>query len=135
MNRIIIGGRNSNCDFILPDQYASKQHLQILITEKNEVYVVDLNSTSGTTINGHLIKPNTAIKLNDYDIVRAADTLIPWKKFLNSEPLQKHMNGLDYNEYQQTIRKQFDETSGSYQNKKKKFIDLRKIWRFLRNFE
>lgn len=121
MSRIIIAGRNSNCDFILPDQYASKQHLQIIITEENEVYVIDLNSTSGTTVNGHLIEKNTPVKLNDYDIVRAADTLIPWKKFLSDEMPANIFFGEDYNEYQLTMQKKFSETSGNNNSKKNNY--------------
>lgn len=88
MPKTIMIGRSSSNSFILDDPYASKQHAQILLTESRQVYIIDLDSTSGTTVNGGLIPPRVPYMLREYDIVRAADTLIPWKDFIAIEGLQ-----------------------------------------------
>jgi len=84
MSKNIKIGRSSSNDFVLDDEYASKEHAQFLLSNTNQVYVIDLNSKCGTTVNGRLIDPGKPYMLREYDIVRAADTLIPWKDFISS---------------------------------------------------
>ena len=111
MSKVFVVGRSSTCDYVLKDSYASKQHVQIIITKENIVYIVDLHSTSGTTINGHQIDSGNPIELKNYDIVRAANSLVPWKIFLNEKQEIQNTSDLVYDEYAKTLRKAFEGSS------------------------
>lgn len=88
MSKSIMIGRSSSNDYVINDPYAGREHAQILLTDENEIFIIDLASKSGTTINGRLLDANIPYKLNEYDIVRTADTLIPWKDFLSNDNLK-----------------------------------------------
>lgn len=86
MIKTLLVGRNKSCDFVLHDKYASREHLQLVVNEEEQkVFLVDLGSKSGTTIDGHLVKSMDFILLEKHNIVRAGDSLVPWDKIVNNE--------------------------------------------------
>ena len=64
----IIVGRNSNCDVYFDDVHMSRQHFCIEI-ENNYLYINDLESTSGTYLNG--VHVYSKQRLNSGDVIRA----------------------------------------------------------------
>jgi pSer/pThr/pTyr-binding forkhead associated (FHA) protein len=48
----VILGRSSSCDLSIQDAILSRQHCRIY-SEGDQVYLCDLNSANGTTLNGH----------------------------------------------------------------------------------
>ena len=84
MERDILIGRSKLCQHRIKDIYASRQHAQLIHTDQ-ETFIIDLNSNCGTTVNGQLIKPSTPKKLEKYDIIRTADTLIPWMDMIEGK--------------------------------------------------
>jgi pSer/pThr/pTyr-binding forkhead associated (FHA) protein len=55
--------------------------MQLFVDDEANVFVTDCNSTNGTYVNGHRI--NKSVKLQTYDILRIANTLINWQQLLN----------------------------------------------------
>ncbi|KJU87201.1 membrane protein containing Forkhead-associated [Candidatus Magnetobacterium bavaricum] len=66
VNRIIIGRNKSKCDLLIADEEISSIHCE-LIREANNVYIRDLGSTNGTSVNGVQIKER--FKLTPGDLI------------------------------------------------------------------
>ncbi len=72
----VIVGRLPACQMILPNGRVSKKHLQIE-TEGDQVFVTDLDSTNGSSLNGVRLTPGTKVswdgnaplKIADYEIL------------------------------------------------------------------
>lgn len=56
-------GRNKDCDFTVVDHRVSGVHFKIQIKE-NDVYIIDLESSNKTKINGNVVNPNVETKLS-----------------------------------------------------------------------
>lgn len=79
--RIIKIGSDTNNDMIISgDPAVSRMHMQLFIDDEANVFVTDCKSTNGTYVNGQRIE--TSIKLETYDILRIANTLINWQQLL-----------------------------------------------------
>ena len=79
--RIIKIGSDTNNDMIISgDPAVSRMHMQLFIDDDANVFVTDCKSTNGTYVNGQRIE--TSIKLETYDILRIANTLINWQQLL-----------------------------------------------------
>jgi pSer/pThr/pTyr-binding forkhead associated (FHA) protein len=79
--RIIKIGSETNNDMIISgDPAVSRMHMQLFIDDEANVFVTDCNSTNGTYVNGQRI--DISIKLETYDILRIANTLINWQQLL-----------------------------------------------------
>ena len=77
----IIIGRNWRSDICIRDLSISKEHLAIHSeTAGGNISIKDLNSTNGTHVNEHSIKPQTSFSLNDNDIIKLGNVGL---KFLN----------------------------------------------------
>ena len=70
--RLLIG-RAAECDLLVQDGFASRQHALIASNGK-KVIVIDLNSTNGTFVNGKNIGPKQTLK--DGDILELGDSKI-----------------------------------------------------------
>ena len=79
--RIIKIGSDTNNDMIISgDPAVSRMHMQLFIDDDANVFATDCKSTNGTYVNGQRIE--TSIKLETYDILRIANTLINWQQLL-----------------------------------------------------
>ena len=68
-----IGKEKSYVDyFVLNNNKVSRIHADI-ISENNQIYIKDDNSTNGTFVNGELVERNVKHKLSDRDIIRLAN--------------------------------------------------------------
>ncbi len=63
--RLIIG--RSDADLVLEDQKVSKKHAAIEVYSRTNIFVRDLASTNGTSVNGNQV---TKQKLNDGDVIQ-----------------------------------------------------------------
>jgi pSer/pThr/pTyr-binding forkhead associated (FHA) protein len=84
----VILGRSSSCDLSIQDAILSRQHCRIY-SEGDQVYLCDLNSANGTTLNGHDID-TTPQRLKDGDIVGLGESLfsVTIKGAQGSSPLE-----------------------------------------------
>lgn len=63
------GGRNMDCDIILPERQVSRQHAEIYL-DQGLYYLRDLGSKNGTYVNDQLI--TEAVRLQDSDLIQIA---------------------------------------------------------------
>jgi PAS domain-containing protein len=75
-------GRGNHCDICIPTPGISKEHAKIVVTQ-NAVYIMDLNSTNGTFVNGTKIQKQ---KLRITDKVSFFDTMISFEDASRSLP-------------------------------------------------
>ena len=70
-NSIVIGSMPDGCNYVLEDRGISRMHAKI--TQKDgDVYLLDLNSTNGTCINGEMIDSGKEYRLEEGDMVTFA---------------------------------------------------------------
>ncbi|GEM_PF-5648119 len=62
-------GRNKDCDYTVDDHRVSGVHFKIIIKD-NEAYIVDLESSNKTKINGNEVPPNVETKVSCKDKIR-----------------------------------------------------------------
>ncbi len=74
-------GRDSKCNIVINDQHVSRKHLQIMKDDNGNYSIFDLESTTGTYVNGKKIKGE--VKLQNHDIVKIGNTLLKWKTFFD----------------------------------------------------
>ncbi|MGL5649511.1 MAG: DUF6382 domain-containing protein [Clostridium sp.] len=65
-NDFIIGRLKDEVDFCIPIKTVGKTHAKI-VKEKNENYLIDINSKNGTYLNGKRLDANKAYQLTDND--------------------------------------------------------------------
>lgn len=80
MAKLIKIGRSQENDIVISDQSVSRVHVELFQDDEGNVFITDLNSTNGTTINGvrmvgsQILQPNDIVKLGN-----AAP--IPWRTY------------------------------------------------------
>jgi len=83
--KILLVGRAKECNIMIDDLQVSRNHLQLIQTDDNEVFIVDLKSKGGTYINGHRIEADQPQPLQEGDIIRIGSTLLKWADFLKQD--------------------------------------------------
>ena len=84
MIKTFLIGRGENCDFVVNDKFVSREHLQLVVDEKKTVFLVDLGSKTGTSIDGHTVESKKLIELKKHNIVRIGESLVPWEKIIHN---------------------------------------------------
>lgn len=82
--KILTIGRSSENNIILFDDKASGKHASFTLTDKQEYYVQDFNSTNGTYVNGNKIG-NEPYQLTPKDIVKIGRSIVPWQTYLSKD--------------------------------------------------
>ena len=84
--RIIKIGKDKSNDIhkdLINDPAASRIHCEIFLDDEGNVFLTDKGSTNGTYVNGNkILEPQ---KLDDFDVVRAGNSVIDWKGFIMKE--------------------------------------------------
>ncbi len=62
-------GRNKECDYSVIDHRVSGVHFKVVV-KKNDVYIIDLESSNRTRLNGAEVSPNQEMKLSLKDKVK-----------------------------------------------------------------
>jgi beta-barrel assembly-enhancing protease len=76
-------GRGKNNDIVISHPSVSGSHAELFIDEDGRVFITDLNSLNGTTINGVRLKESKI--LNPDDIVKLGNAApLPWKSYFGS---------------------------------------------------
>jgi len=78
-------GRASSCDFVVKDEFVSREHLQIIKYSETDFRIIDIDSTTGTYVNGQKIKPEIEISVEKTDIIKIGNTLLKWNEFFKKE--------------------------------------------------
>tara|TARA_Y100001968_G_C19415122_1_gene748580 strand:+ start:802 stop:1119 length:318 start_codon:yes stop_codon:yes gene_type:complete len=70
-------GRNKKNEIILNELKVSNFHAQLLMDENGDIFLNDLQSENGTSVNGEIITESTQLKTND--VVKIAGIPFNWK--------------------------------------------------------
>lgn len=73
-------GRLNTCDIVISDSSVSKMHAKI-DHQNGQITITDLGSTNGTFVNGSKVFGTQV--LNQYDIVKAGNALVPWMNYVD----------------------------------------------------
>ena len=79
--KITVGRHNSN-DIVINDTSVSRFHAE-LVNENNQWYIIDLNSTNGTFVNG--IKIQGKIPVSIYDEIKLGNVSVNLEKIINKK--------------------------------------------------
>ena len=78
--RFVKVGRAKDNDIVFNnDSTVSRYHMKMFYDDDDNVFVEDLNSANGTTINGKKI--TSPIKLKSLDVVKVGNSLVKWMDF------------------------------------------------------
>jgi len=82
---IKIIGRSPSCDIVYNDQFVSREHLQIIKYSETDFRIIDINSTTGTYVNGQKIASGIEHSVEKTDIIKIGNTLLKWNEFFKKE--------------------------------------------------
>jgi adenylate cyclase len=86
-------GRGKENDFVIPDQWISRNHAMLQSTPSGEFYLIDLGSRNGTFINGRRV--SIPVILKDTDRVTFGKTKLEFRCPKNSPVDSEPKNRLD----------------------------------------
>lgn len=69
---VVIGGMAEGCTYLLKERGVSRLHAKIM-EKADGIYLLDLNSTNGTFLNGEMIEPGRDYKIEEGDMVAFAN--------------------------------------------------------------
>lgn len=81
MKTIIVGREKESCDYVVDDPFVSRIHVQIIQNEAGEFFVFDLESKTGTFVNGKKIIKET--KIQSDDIIKIGNYVLKWTDYFN----------------------------------------------------
>jgi len=79
----IIGRDGSNCDIIVEDPHISRVHVQIMKDDNGKVSILDLDSSTGTYVNGRKISGEREVE--EGDIIKIGNTVLKWKDYFKTK--------------------------------------------------
>lgn len=81
--KVLLIGRDPQCDILVSDNSISRKHAQLVQTDDGKVSIMDLGSVNGIYINGKLQPKDTACNLLPDDVVHLANFPLPWKDYVD----------------------------------------------------
>lgn len=96
----IIGRDVTKCQIVINDSLVSRVHLQIMKDAKGRIFVLDIDSTGGTFVNG--IKTVGEKQIFPGDIIKIGNTQLDWQNYFNSAAnniVQQNTNNSQANIY------------------------------------
>ena len=83
MKVITIGLSKDHNNIVIEDPAVSKSHLQIIKDDNGDYYVIDLDSTNGTYVNGNRITGK--VQLHKGDTIVIGYTTLSWETYFGSD--------------------------------------------------
>ena len=71
-------GRDAENDVVLNDATVSRKHAEIFLDDDGNIFLTDLNSTSGTYVNGKKITESVFLVAGD--VVKLGEAQLDWEK-------------------------------------------------------
>jgi two-component system cell cycle response regulator len=69
-------GRKAGCEILVRDRSVSKIHAKIFRDEEDNLFITDLNSTNGTSLNNIILEANKPLPLNDGDFLKLGNVVL-----------------------------------------------------------
>lgn len=69
-----VGSEAGNVDYYIPNPTVSRHHMDIVL-EGADYYIVDKNSTNGTTLDGSALSPENPVKLYNGALIQVSEEL------------------------------------------------------------
>ncbi|MEA2041477.1 MAG: FHA domain-containing protein, partial [Bacteroidota bacterium] len=116
MKVILIGRDPDKCDIyreVKDDSFVSRQHAQMMQDDDGRVYLLDLESKTGTFVNGNEVFGQTELKQGDF--VKIGNTLLQWQSFFKQKASEIISEEPTIPEHQEVSRPQNEEPSVSEQ--------------------
>lgn len=82
MAKLLKIGRGKENDIIIADPSVSRRHIELFINDEGAVFITDLNSSNGTTVNGIVLTGSMILCSNDVVKLGSADPL-PWTNYFD----------------------------------------------------
>lgn len=79
-------GRGMDNEIVVSDDSVSRKHAQLFQTEDQSVYIIDLNSTNGTFVNGRKIEGQQS--LHPGDLLLLGTKRVEWEQYVDFAPPQ-----------------------------------------------
>jgi pSer/pThr/pTyr-binding forkhead associated (FHA) protein len=76
--QILSIGRDVSNNIVLNDNFVSRHHAQLILTDNGRVLLKDLGSANGTFVNGNKI---SEYYLNSGDVVKCASVFLNWQQY------------------------------------------------------
>lgn len=86
--RVITIGTGADNDICLSDSHVSRHHCQIIENENGSCFIVDMQSTNGSYVNGKRVQGQVALMNND--VIRIGNTTLPWRSWFSGTPSSPH---------------------------------------------
>ena len=84
MGKLVKIGRHNDNDIVINDPSVARHHLEIFWDDEGNVFVTDLNSTNGTTINGQRLSGSMLIGRSD--IIKIGNVpALPWRTYFTDQ--------------------------------------------------
>ena len=83
----LVIGRAPQSQIYIDDRSVSKSHAKVLLSELNEVSIIDLESTNKTVINGRPLPSLTPVKLQNNDQLKAGNVIFKFLERGNIEAI------------------------------------------------
>lgn len=78
-------GRDAINQIVLSDNFVSRKHAQLTVSDNGQVMIKDLGSSNGTFVNG--VRVNEC-HLKQGDVVKCASALLNWQQYALSSPFK-----------------------------------------------
>ncbi len=91
----ILVGRASISDISVGQRSVSSTHCKLTMNDKNEVFIEDLNSTNGTSINNEKIDPQKSYMLKDQDQIKMGNVIFKYVEEGGPEAFAHGRNQMD----------------------------------------
>jgi hypothetical protein len=78
-------GRDASNQIVLSDNFVSRLHAQLIISDNGQVMIKDLGSSNGTFVNNRRINE---CYLKEGDIVKCASAILNWQQYISGSPVK-----------------------------------------------
>jgi uncharacterized RDD family membrane protein YckC len=90
MKAIVVGRDKDKCNYVVDDPFISRTHVQIVEKDDGSYTLFDLESSTGTFVNGKRISKETTI--NKDDIIKIGNTVLKWNMYFSDNPVQQRVS-------------------------------------------
>lgn len=79
--QVILIGRDSNSNIVLNDNFVSRRHAELIVSDDGQVMIKDLGSSNGTFVNGNRI---SQCYVSPGDSIKCASVFLDWQQYIDS---------------------------------------------------